>query len=503
MEKKQRTLCLLLALALVLALAPATVFAAGARDAWDGTADTAWYDESKKEFHITTAEQLAGMARLILDQTTHFKDQTVYLDADLDLSGHEWISIGNSANMAFGSFQGVFDGQNHVIYNLYSHEGIEKGKVNVKERNLYRNGLFGSIFGATIQNLGIENADIVIPKTDTSTYGKGILVDWMTNSTLKNCYTTGSITGGSYIEKFLSGMAGFLNGNNTISQCYSSAVITGNYDGGYYKEEGVDPQDYWDSLGGIVSASWTGKLSISDCWFDGKIVVNSIQAPVGGIIGYGENVDMSNCLVATNALGDDGQENTCWLGYVVDTDAKNCFWYDDDKYPSNVSNALNDTSAGTAVRDFLAANVLSGLKAHAGAGVEWVEGIKHPTFRWDERNISADYSAVDAAVKKATALNKDDYKDFSKVSAALAAVVPEKSMLEQDEVDAMAQRIEDAIRALEKKETAKPTDPIVPGPDLPPTGDGSHIALWIALLFVSAAGLLGTALTASKRKANR
>ena len=48
---------------------------------------------------------------------------------------------------------------------------------------------------------------------DTSTYGKGILVDWMTNSNIENCYTTGSITGGSYIEKYIGGIAGLLNGN--------------------------------------------------------------------------------------------------------------------------------------------------------------------------------------------------------------------------------------------------------------------------------------------------
>lgn len=193
-----------------------------------------------------------------------------------------------------------FDGQSHVVYNLYSHEGL-KSENKDNNNNLYRNGLFGAIYNATVQNLGIENADIVIPMKDGSTYGKGILVDWMTHSTIKNCYTTGSITGGSYIEKYIGGLAGFLNGNNSISQCYSTAAITGNYDGEYYAEQegGLEPMDCWDSLGGIVGASYTGQVTISDCWFGGEIVVNSIQAPVGGIIGYGKGVSMVNCLVAT------------------------------------------------------------------------------------------------------------------------------------------------------------------------------------------------------------
>ncbi len=450
---KKKLLSLLLALCLVMALVPITAFAADTMDTWDGTADTSWYDENKTEFHLQTAEQLAGMAKLVNDNTANFKDKTVYLDNDLDLGGHEWISIGNGANTAWGSFQGIFDGQSHVVYNLYSHEGL-KSENKDNNNNLYRNGLFGAIYNATVQNLGIENADIVIPMNDTSTYGKGILVDWMTDSTIKNCYTTGSITGGSYIEKFIGGIAGFLNGNNSISQCYSTAAITGNYDGEYYAEQegGLEPMDCWDSLGGIVGASYTGQVTISDCWFGGEIVVNSIQAPVGGIIGFGQGVSMVNCLVATKGIGNDGLENTCWLGYVVNTDAKNCFWPADDRYGSNVSNEQSGNSAGTATNDFNSDDVLVGLQANAGSDVEWVSGIGHPTFVWDANNIPADYTAVDAAIGKVNALNKDEYKDFTAVEAAVNAVVRGKNITKQSEVDAMAKAIEDAIAALQYKD---------------------------------------------------
>ena len=450
---KKKLLSLLLALCLVMALVPMTAFAAETMDTWDGTADTSWYDEEKTEFYLQTAEQLAGMAKLVNDDMANFKDKTVYLENDLDLGGHEWISIGDGANTAGGSFQGVFDGQSHVVYNLYSHEGL-KSENKDNNNNLYRNGLFGAIYNATVQNLGIENADIVIPMNDTSTYGKGILVDWMTHSTIKNCYTTGSITGGSYIEKYIGGLAGFLNGNNSISQCYSTAAITGNYDGEYYAEQegGLEPMDCWDSLGGIVGASYTGQVTISDCWFGGEIVVNSIQAPVGGIIGYGKGVSMVNCLVATKEIGNDGWENTYWLGYVVDKDAKNCFWPNDAKYNSNVANAQSGNSAGTAVDDFMDEGVLTGLNANAAEGVRWVPGIKHPTFDWDSKNIPANYSKVDEAIAKAEALNKDNYKDFTGVEAAVNAVVRDKNITEQSEVDAMAKAIEDAIAALQYKD---------------------------------------------------
>ena len=451
---KKKLLSLMLALCFVMALVPMTAFAEGTSvDNWDGTADTSWYDEEKTEFYLQTAEQLAGMAKLINDDMANFKDKTVYLENDLDLGGHEWISIGDGANTAGGSFQGVFDGQSHVVYNLYSHEGL-KSENKDNNNNLYRNGLFGAIYNATVQNLGIENADIVIPMNDTSTYGKGILVDWMTHSTIKNCYTTGSITGGSYIEKYIGGLAGFLNGNNSISQCYSTAAITGNYDGEYYAEQegGLEPMDCWDSLGGIVGASYTGQVTISDCWFGGEIVVNSIQAPVGGIIGYGKGVSMVNCLVATKEIGNDGWENTYWLGYVVDKDAKNCFWPNDAKYNSNVANAQSGNSAGTAVDDFMDEGVLTGLNANAAEGVRWVPGIKHPTFDWDSKNIPANYSKVDEAIAKAEALNKDNYKNFTGVEAAVNAVDRDKNITEQSEVDAMAKAIEDAIAALQYKD---------------------------------------------------
>ena len=64
----------------------------------------------------------------------------------------------------------------------------------------------------------------------------------------------------------------------------------------------------------------------------------------------------------------------------------------------------------------------------------------------------ADYSKVNDAVTKANGLNKDLYKDFSAVEKALEAVNPDLDITQQEEVDAMAKAIEDAIRALEYKD---------------------------------------------------
>ena len=66
--------------------------------------------------------------------------------------------------------------------------------------------------------------------------------------------------------------------------------------------------------------------------------------------------------------------------------------------------------------------------------------------------LPADYTKVDEAIAKANALNKDNYKDFTAVEAAVNAVVRDKNITEQSEVDAMAKAIEDAIAALQYKD---------------------------------------------------
>ena len=112
----------------------------------------------------------------------------------------------------------------------------------------------------------------------------------------------------------------------------------------------------------------------------------------------------------------------------------------------------------------------------------------------------ADYTKVDAAIAKANALKKNDYKDFSGVEAAVKAVVRGKNITEQSEVDKMAKTIEDAIAALEKKPAS--TKPGTSDKS-PQTGDTSNLALWIALLVISGGAAIGTTVVSRKKKYNR
>ena len=109
----------------------------------------------------------------------------------------------------------------------------------------------------------------------------------------------------------------------------------------------------------------------------------------------------------------------------------------------------------------------------------------------------ADYTKVDAAIAKANALNKNDYKDFSGVETAVNAVVRGKNITEQSEVDKMAKAIEDAIAALEKKPAS--TKPGTSDKS-PQTGDTSNLTLWIALLLASAGAVTATTVYGRKKK---
>ncbi len=133
----------------------------------------------------------------------------------------------------------------------------------------------------------------------------------------------------------------------------------------------------------------------------------------------------------------------------------------------------------------------SGVDAMAKAIEDAITGLQYK---------DADYTNVDEAIAKANALDKNDYKDFSAVEAAVKAVVRGKNITEQSGVDKMAKTIEDAIAALEKKPASTKLGTSDKNPQ---TGDTSNLALWIALLFVSGGIAIGTTVVSRKKKYNK
>ena len=119
---KHKLLCMLLAFcffSVVLTIAGITANAKGIPSLWDGTVDTSWYDAKspKKEYTISTAPQLAGLAELV-NQGYPLKARIFFLNSDLDLAGHSWVPIGNQLESNPDKpivFSGSFDGNGHVI----------------------------------------------------------------------------------------------------------------------------------------------------------------------------------------------------------------------------------------------------------------------------------------------------------------------------------------------------------------------------------------------------
>ena len=466
---KKRIGSLFLVLALCFTLLPTAAFAEGTSvDNWDGTADTSWYTDHKTdtEYHFTTAEQLAGLAQLVNDKTASvsFEGKTIYLDNDLDLSGSQWTPIGDGSNQG-RFFAGTFNGQHHKIMNLNHHYTGDE---------LVRNGLFGVVSdGGTLKNLLVIDADIA---SNDGSLLAGILADWVNGGTVENCYTSGKIEN-NVGDKMVGGLIGQCTWSTQVKGCGSDATVIST----------ESDEDHVDTVGGLIG-QWENSAdssSITDCWFGGSVSCNNIYSAVGGILGANfENfsgnkpgVIIKNCMVATKNITGAEPGNITWIAAVATPHITNCIWpdtppdgvtLDEEKYPDNKGNYLavaklvidwdagtasadptfDQSSCGTAVSNFTSADVLAGLQTNADPSVKWVAGINHPTFAWDVWHIPADYTAVDAAIEKANALNENNYRNFSAVKAALDAVVRDKNITEQSEVDAMAQAIEGAINAL-------------------------------------------------------
>ena len=154
----------ILSIALVIAMMASMLIMGTSAATWTGAADTTWYDASKTEFTLTTAEQLAGLAELVNNGTDTFTEKTIKLGADIVLNtgdyktwgttapANEWTPIGLYNGSAFMLFKGTFDGQGHSISGMYINSANETDKA-------MRTALFGCVGGGVvITNLTVKNA---------------------------------------------------------------------------------------------------------------------------------------------------------------------------------------------------------------------------------------------------------------------------------------------------------------------------------------------------------
>ena len=195
-----------------------------AADAWDGkTTDITWYDDSKNEFEISTAAQLAGLAQLVNSGTETFPDKIIKLTADIDLGGKTWTPIGNSIKANF-AFKGGFYGQGHIISNLYVPD-------------TYCPGLFGNV-----KNTNSLIQDLVVTGTVMASEIAGDAGDFSvggvcceTSGVIQNCGFYGKIAADEYFIDDVEGYRGGVVGDGKAVNCWfystdagSDAGVTGN-----------------------------------------------------------------------------------------------------------------------------------------------------------------------------------------------------------------------------------------------------------------------------------
>ena len=76
--------------------------------------DISWFSGSSKLYRLSTPEQLAGLAYLF-SANYYVGNIDIRLEADVDMSAHEWVPIGTFIS----PFNGVFDGGGHTISGLH------------------------------------------------------------------------------------------------------------------------------------------------------------------------------------------------------------------------------------------------------------------------------------------------------------------------------------------------------------------------------------------------
>lgn len=438
----------------------------------------------KDPWLITSREDLIALAEFLNsgDAASYNNCDGCYFlqTADIDLKDVTWEPIGYSGSTCFA---GHYDGGGHIIANAHS-----KGKADTDEEGNYSStaGIFGWVASGSVQNLHVKAATFeATGKNDYSfvggitgvCYGASIENCSVTNSTLESKRNNNNNCAGS--------IAGYSAGGQFENCAAENNHVTSMAYGGGFVGEVDDDND------GITTPSAFINCYAAKCTVTATTGESRGSSFAGGFAGQitNEKPTAENCFVYRATLSTDG---TSASNKSIGVFAGNLWGNPSAHYQSQfiIQNCYYG-ECGTTKRAGNAA-LKSAEEFENGTvakllGDAFVQHGGSPSLS----SKPADYSAVDAALAKANALNKDDYENFNAVEDAINAVVRGKTLSEQTAVDAMAKAIETAIAALEKK-------PVEMTVQLPQTGDDSNLALWTALLLVSGAAI--SAMMAGKKK---
>lgn len=254
---------------------------------WDGESITAPEpdpeDPSGETIIISQPSELAWLAAAVngtlnrASEADDFAGKTFKLSNDIDLNNEQWTPIGYIE----GSFAGTFDGCGHTIANLRYH--------NTKEDD-WCVGLFGSIDGATIKNLTLENVDINV-------YGGnfGAVAAISDNAvTFENITIKGDVklegTMDYSYSYYIGTILGTAQGGNSDDDVTLKNITIDVNEGSYVKGR--------TNIGGVVGCT-LGETTITD--LKSNIDVFTHNGIAGGIVGrLQHNSKIENCVADGN-----------------------------------------------------------------------------------------------------------------------------------------------------------------------------------------------------------
>ncbi|WP_443713500.1 NPXTG-anchored protein, partial [Ruminococcus sp.] len=359
-------------------------------------------------------------------------------------------------------------------------------RVSGKIEETTKKGIVGGLVGTLVSGSSAKycGADVSVEVTGN---GRGIVVGGfvgkgngktVSSTLIEECYATGDISGADYAGGFVGSLWG-LNINN----CYATGNVSKSSAGASFMGTDASEYGYYGSIKNCYATGLVSDISsfayafamqdtmkrstIQNCYYNAKNTAVAAETSTPLTVDNMKDKDFVDSLNGSSSVWIKRDKNTPACGaepadYSKVNEAL-------DGVPADLSNYTDESvenlnNAVNSVRKYRNLAQQSDVDKMAKDINDAVAALVYK---------DADYTEVDKAEKAAKALNKDDYKDFSAVEKALAAIDRTKNITEQADVDAMAKAINDAVAGLEKKETPAPTPS---KPDNTTSSEGSSSA---------------------------
>ena len=252
------------------------------------------------DVEISSAEGLAWLISVVNGLNgcgaDDFEGRKVDLLRDLDLSGADWVPIGDIFSDSTLVFKGQFDGKGHTIKNLY-----------IKDLSWDYLSLFGYLNHAEIHNIFLDQGLIC-----GRSYCGGIAGRCDNGSLIDNCVVNLEVAGNCY--------TGGITGRNKDSMIRNCCYIYFRFEPGGFYGGGIAG---WNEAEGQDAV-------IENCYYDSQIIGSFNTCWAGGIVGYnvvteGEGAALvKNCYAALH--GRDWYEEGGIVGWNLNGTVTNSYY---------------------------------------------------------------------------------------------------------------------------------------------------------------------------------